>query len=103
MATHAPCGKHRVQLIPLCNPSSYLVQVQPLSQDDPLEKETQTAPVFLPGKSHGQRNLVGYSPWGRKESDTTERLSMHTYTILALLLCISCTQQILLDYSMNFK
>ena len=26
------------------------------------------------GKSHGQRNLVGYSPWGRKESDTTERL-----------------------------
>ena len=31
-------------------------------------------PVFLPGKSHGQRSLVGYSPWGRKESDTTERL-----------------------------
>ena len=31
-------------------------------------------PVLLPGKSHGQRSLVGYSPWGRKESDTTERL-----------------------------
>ena len=30
--------------------------------------------LFLPGKSHGQRSLVGYSPWGRKESDTTERL-----------------------------
>ena len=29
--------------------------------------------VFLPGESHGQRNLVGYSPQGRKESDTTER------------------------------
>ena len=29
-------------------------------------------PVFLPGKSHGQRNLVSYSPWGRKELDTTE-------------------------------
>ena len=28
----------------------------------------------MPGKSHGQRNLVGYSPWGRKESDTTEQL-----------------------------
>ena len=28
--------------------------------------------VLLPGKSHGQRNLVGYSPWGREESDTTE-------------------------------
>ena len=31
-------------------------------------------PVFLPGKSHGSRSLVGYHPWGRKESDTTERL-----------------------------
>ena len=30
------------------------------------------APVFLPGKLHGRRNLVGYSPWGRKESNTTE-------------------------------
>ena len=29
------------------------------------------SPVFLPGKSHGQRNLVGCSPWGHKESDTT--------------------------------
>ena len=29
-------------------------------------------PVFLPGKSHGQRSLVGYSPWGRNESDRTE-------------------------------
>ena len=34
-------------------------------------------PVLLPGKSHGRRNLVGYSPWGRKESDTTERLHFH--------------------------
>ena len=32
-------------------------------------------PVFLPGESHGQRSLVSYSPWGHKESDTTERLS----------------------------
>ena len=34
-------------------------------------------PVFLPGKSHGQRSLVGFSPWGRYESDTTERLHFH--------------------------
>ena len=34
-------------------------------------------PVLLPGKSHGQRSLVGCSPWGRKESDTTERLPFH--------------------------
>ena len=33
--------------------------------------------VLLPGKSHGQRSLVGCSPWGREESDTTERLPFH--------------------------
>ena len=37
----------------------------------------QSTPVLLPGKSHGQRSLVGYSPWGCKESDTTERLHFH--------------------------
>ena len=35
------------------------------------------APVLLPGKSHGRRSLVGCSPWGREESDTTERLHFH--------------------------
>ena len=35
---------------------------------------SEPTPVFMPGKSHGPRSLVGYSPWGRKESDTTERL-----------------------------
>ena len=34
-------------------------------------------PVLLPGKSHGQRSLVGCSPWGHTESDTTERLPFH--------------------------
>ena len=34
-------------------------------------------PVRLPGKSHGQRSLVGCSPWGREESDTTEQLHFH--------------------------
>ena len=34
----------------------------------------QPTPVFLPGKSHGRTSLVGYSPWGCKESNTTERL-----------------------------
>ena len=33
--------------------------------------------LFSPGESHGQRNLAGYSPWGRKESDTTE-VTQHT-------------------------
>ena len=35
-----------------------------------------TTPIFLPGESHGQRSLVSYSPWGRKESDTAERLAL---------------------------
>ena len=43
-----------------------------LSWEDPLEKEMATTPVFLPGEFHGQRSLVGYSPWGQKESDMTE-------------------------------
>ena len=34
-------------------------------------------PILLPGKSHGRRSLVGCNPWGRKESDTTERLHFH--------------------------
>ena len=38
------------------------------------------APVFLPGKFHGQRSLVGHSPQGCKELDTTEQLSTHTHT-----------------------
>ena len=36
-------------------------------------RKWQPTPVFLPGKSHGQRSLVGYCPWGRKESDMTDR------------------------------
>ena len=48
--------------------------VQSLGWADPLENEMTTTPVLLPGKSHGWRSLVGYSPWGCKESDTTKRL-----------------------------
>ena len=47
-------------------------QVLSLSQKDSLEKEMATHSVFLPGKSHGQSNLVGYSPWGPKELNVTE-------------------------------
>ena len=64
-------------------------RVRSLGWEDPLEKEMAIHLIpelgrspgggngnplqdYLPGKSHGQRSLVGYSPWGRKESDTTE-------------------------------
>ena len=40
----------------------------------PWRRKWQSTPVLLPGKSHGQRILIGYSPWGCKESDTTEWL-----------------------------
>ena len=41
-------------------------------------RKWQPAPEFMPGESHGQRSLGGYSPWGRKESNMTEELSTHT-------------------------
>ena len=43
----------------------------------PWRRKWQPTPVLLPGKSHWRRSLVGYSPQGRKESDTTERLHFH--------------------------
>ena len=53
-------------------PAIQEAQVQSLGQEDTLEEKMATTPVFLPGKSCGQRTLVGNSPWGQKESDTTE-------------------------------
>ena len=44
----------------------------------PWRREWLPTPVLLPGEFHGQRSLVGFSPWGHKESDTTEGL-MGTY------------------------
>ena len=42
-----------------------------------VERRWHPTPVLLPGKSHGRRSLVGCSPWGREESDMTERLHFH--------------------------
>ena len=46
-------------------------------------RKWQPTPVFLPRESHGRRSMVGYSPWGRKESDTTERAS-HSHSLLRI-------------------
>ena len=56
-------------------PAMQETQVQSLGQDDPREKPMATHSVLLSGESRGQRSTVGYSPWGHKESDTTEQLS----------------------------
>ena len=45
----------------------------------PWRRGWQPTPVFLPGESHGYRSLVGYSPWGYTESDTTERLTISLF------------------------
>ena len=47
-------------------------RVWSLAQEDPLEEGMATHSSILPGKSHEQRSLTGYSPWGCKELDTTE-------------------------------
>jgi len=55
--------------------------VRSLSGEDPLKRAWQPTTVFLPGDSHGQRSLAGYSPWGRKESDMTVA-TVHAHIIL---------------------
>ena len=50
-------------------------QVWSLGREDPLEKGMLSTPVVLPGRFHGLRSLVGYTPWGRRELDTTGLLT----------------------------
>ena len=52
-------------------------QVRSLGWEDPLEKEITAHSSILAWKIHGPQSLVGYRPWGRKESDTTEPLHFH--------------------------
>ena len=52
------------------------IWVQSLGREDAWSRKWQPTPLLLPGESHGQSSLVVYSPWGRKESDTTEQLSL---------------------------
>ena len=58
--------------------------VQSLGQKDPLEKGMAAHSEFLPGEFHRQRSLVSYSPWGVKELDTTDRLTL-TFCILIVM------------------
>ena len=54
------------------NLENKMEKMQELINKDLGELQWQATPVLLPGESHGWGSLVGYSPWGRKESDTTE-------------------------------
>ena len=55
-------------------PAMWETGVRSLGQEDPLEEGMATHSSILAGESHGQRSLVGYSPWGHKESDITEAI-----------------------------
>ena len=58
--------------------------VRSLGWEDPLRRKWQPTPTLLPGESHGWRNQMGYSPWGRKEWDTTQLSDfVFTFTLLA--------------------
>ena len=57
-------------------PAMQETQVQFLGQEDPLNRKWQLISVFLPREFHGQRNLAGYSPWGRKQMEMTELLAL---------------------------
>ena len=56
-------------------PARRETQVRSLGPEYPQRRNWQPTPVFLPGKSPGQRSLAGYSSWGPKESDTAEQLT----------------------------
>ena len=65
-----------------CLPTMWETQVRCLGWEDPLEKDMATHSSILAWEIHGQKSLVGCSPWGHKESGTTERLilklNLHT-------------------------
>ena len=63
-------------------------QAGPLGGAEPWRRKWQPAPVFLPGKSRGQRSLVGYSPWGHKELDMTEYALLITLKVEGSVTCI---------------
>ena len=59
-------------------PAMWETSVPSLGWEDPLEEGMVTHSSILAGEPHGQRNLVGYRPWGQRESDMTEVLSKYT-------------------------
>ena len=61
-------------------PAMQETQVDPWVGKIPWRRKWLPTPAFFPGESHGQRSLASYSPWGRQELDTTERLSTHIHT-----------------------
>ena len=59
----------------------------PWVQKIPWRRVWQPTPVFLPGEFHGKSSLAGYSPWGHRESDTTEWLTLSSMSTLSIFSC----------------
>ena len=72
-----------------------------LGQEDPLGKETATTPVFLPGKSHGQRSLAGDSPWGCKRCRCN--LATKQHEVPPWWMVSDCFLRVLLSYFSGWK
>ena len=87
-----PAGDAVVKNVPAKKKKRMCLPMQETQESEvekiPWSRKWQPTPVFLPGKSHGQRSLVGYSPQGHKESDMTKRTHMcartHTHTQCSL-------------------
>ena len=58
-------------------------KLSPWVRNIPWKRNWQPTPVFLSGKSQGQRSLMGYSPWGQRESNTTEHTCNHAFVVYA--------------------
>ena len=71
-------------------PEMWEILVQSLGWEDPRRREWLPTSVFLPGEFHEQRSLAGYSPWGHRESDRTERLLLR--------ICITCLPCVIFLY-----
>ena len=81
-----PCGTSCKKICLQCRKPRF----DPWVGKSPWRRKWQPTPVFLPGRSHGRRSLVGYSPWGHKELDTTE----HAHTL-------SCIRDVIRHFSIS--
>ena len=70
-------------------PAMWETRVRSLGREDFPEKGVLTYSSILPGEFHGQRSLVGYSPWGRKKSDMTEQLTFSLSQLIYKVVLIS--------------
>ena len=69
-----------------CLLAMWETRVQSLGWEDPPEKEMVTHSSTLAWKIHGPRSLVGYSPWGCRELDTTERLHFYFLSLISIII-----------------